>query len=114
MQPEKKDECAGDRGEERAVLAQERADGAGGSSKRDEDKREARDKRQGGSKKASAGRLSLAQLLHADAGEHGDVTGYERENAGRKKGNQTGEGICGQINGRYIYIYCLALSARQL
>jgi hypothetical protein len=45
MQPEKKDERAGGRGEERAVLAQEGADGAGRSSKRDEDKRETRDER---------------------------------------------------------------------
>jgi hypothetical protein len=68
MQTEKKDECAGNRSEERAVLAQEGADGAGRSSKRDEDKRETRDERQGGSKKASTGRLPLAQLFHADAG----------------------------------------------
>jgi len=95
VQPEEKDERAGDRGEKRAILAQEGADNAGGSSKRDEDERETGYEGERGGKKTGAGRLPLAQLFHADAGKHGDVTGYERKDARRKKRNQPGEEGCG-------------------
>src|SRR5439155_1373099 len=75
VESEEKDESPGHRGEKRAVPEKERADGAGGCAKRNKNNREAGDKRESRSKQAGAGNLALAELLHADRGEHGDVAG---------------------------------------
>jgi len=95
MQAEEKDQGAGDGSEERAVLEKKVADRAGGSAEGNKDDGETENKGERGSEEASARRLALAQLLHADAGEHGDVTGNKRKHAGREKRNQAGdEGCC--------------------
>src|SRR5882672_2643794 len=91
MKTEKKDERTGDRSERIAILLQEDADGAGGRSKRDKDDGKAGDKGERGAQQAGARDFALAELLHANAGEHGDIAGYQRQNARREKGNQPGE-----------------------
>ena len=78
VESEEKDESPGHRGEKRPVPEKERADGAGGCAKGNKDNREAGDKRESRSEQARAGSLALAELLHADAGEHGDVAGNKR------------------------------------
>src|SRR5882724_3422878 len=91
MKTEKKDEGTGDWGECVAILFKENADGAGGCSKRDEHNGKARDESERGAQQAGARDFAFAELLHADAGEHGDIAGYQRQNARREKGNQPGE-----------------------
>src|SRR5438552_12685222 len=91
VESEEKNESPGHRGEKRAVPKKERADGAGGCAKRNKNNREAGDKRESRSKQAGAGNLALAELLHADPGEHGDVPGNKRQNTGREKRDKPGE-----------------------
>src|SRR5579864_1864267 len=91
VQAEEKDERAGDGSKQRAILAQESAYGAGGGAEGNEYDGKSHDKGQRGSEKPRARRLPLAQLFHADAREHGDVSGNQREHARRKKGNEAGE-----------------------
>jgi len=70
MQTEKKDERTGDGRECIAILFEENADGAGGCSKRDEDDGKTGDEGERGAQQAGARDFALAELLHADAGEH--------------------------------------------
>ena len=42
-------------------------------------------------KRPDFGRFSLAQLLDANAGEHGDVAGHQGKDARREKGDEPGE-----------------------
>src|SRR6266403_636096 len=78
-------------GEEGTVLAQEGPDGAGGRAERYKDNGKAGNERESGSEQTGAGNLALAELLHANAGQHGDVAGNERQHTGRKKRNEPGE-----------------------
>src|SRR5579859_2208520 len=71
MQSEKKNEGAGDWSEQRPVLAKKRADGARGRAERDEHHGKSENKGERRSEETGARRLSLTQLLHANAGEHG-------------------------------------------
>ncbi len=91
MKTEKKDERTGDRRERIAILLQEDADGAGGRSKRDEDNGKAGDKGERGAQQAGARDFALAELLHANAGEHGDIAWNKRQDARRKKRDEPGE-----------------------
>ena len=91
MKAEEQDQGAGDGSEKRAVLAEEGTDGAGGGAKTDEDDGEAGDESESGREKAGSGDIALAELLHADAGKHGNVAGNERQHAGREKRDQPGE-----------------------
>ena len=89
MQAEQNNQRAGDRRERRAVFAQERTDGAGRCAKRNENRGKSNDKRKRRRKKSAARLLPLPQLLHADAGQHRDIAGHERQHARRKKRNQS-------------------------
>jgi len=91
VKTEEKDQGSCDGSEESAVLAEERADGAGGRAERNENDGKAGDERESRREKAGGGDITFAELLHADAGKHGDVAGDERENAGGEKGNQASE-----------------------
>ncbi len=91
MQAEEKNQRASDGGERAAMLVEETADGAGGGSERDEDRGEADDEGERGREKARARDLALSQLLHADAAEHGDVTGNKWQHARGKERDQTGK-----------------------
>src|SRR6267143_291315 len=77
--------------EKNAILAEEGTDGAGRGSEGNEHHRKAGDKSEGGREKAGGWHVALAELLHADAGEHGDVAGHQRQNARREEGNQPRE-----------------------
>src|SRR5438128_6214510 len=88
MQTKQKDERAGNRRKCRAVLPQKRTDSAGRSPKGNKNGGKSKHERKCRSKKSAARLLSLAELLHADAGKHGDVSGHERQYARRKKRNQ--------------------------
>src|ERR1700722_2482210 len=70
------------------VAQQERADGAGGGSESDEDHRKADDEGQRGPDQAAAGGLAFFELFDADAGQHGNIAGNQREYAGREKRDQ--------------------------
>ena len=96
MQAEQNDERAGDGSELGAMLAQEGADGAGGSSEGDKDYGEADDEGECGGEEASARLLAGAELFHADAGQHRDVARDERKDAGRKKRNEPGKECGGE------------------
>ena len=91
MQTEKKDKRTGDGRECIAILFEENADGAGGCPKRDEHDGKAGDEGERGAQQAGTRDFALAELLHADAREHGDVARNKRQNAGGKKRNQPGE-----------------------
>ena len=91
VKSEKKDEGTGDGREERAILAKKRADRAGGSSKGNKDDRESANESEGGSEETGARHFAFAELLHADAGEHGNVAGHERQNAGGKERDESGK-----------------------
>ncbi len=75
-------------------MAQEGADGAGRGAERNKYDGKTGDEGEGGSEQAGAGNLTLAKLLHANAGEHGNVAGNKRQNARRKKRNEPGEKSC--------------------
>jgi hypothetical protein len=75
------DEGPGDGREKRAILQEEVADSTGGSAEGDENDGEASDESECGRKEPGARNFAFAELLHADAGEHGDVAGHERQNA---------------------------------
>src|SRR6202000_362539 len=91
MQTEQKNERARDRSQRRAVLAEESADGAGRGAKCDEDRGKSDDKGERRGEQSRARRLTLAQLLHADARQHRDVSGHQRQNARRQERNQPRE-----------------------
>lgn len=91
MKAEEKNESTGDGCEHSAVLTKEGTDGAGGGAETDEDDREAGDESESRSEEAGTRQLPCAELLHADPGEHRNITGKERQNARRKKRNQPGE-----------------------
>ena len=91
METEKKDKRTRHGSEHIAVLFEENADGTCRCSKRDEHHGEAGDEGERGAQQTGTRNFALAELLHADAGEHGDVAGNERQNTGRKKRNQPGE-----------------------
>jgi len=91
VKAEEKDQGSRDRREKRAVLAKEGANCAGRGAERNKNDGKAGNECERRSKQAGARNLALAELLHADAGEHGDVAGNERQNTGRKKRNEPGE-----------------------
>src|SRR5882672_6799618 len=91
MKTEEKNESAGDGSEERAILAEEGTDGAGGCAEGNEHDGKAGDKGERRREKAGGWHLSFPELLHADAGEHGDVAGHQWQNARREEGNQPRE-----------------------
>jgi hypothetical protein len=91
MKAEEKDECSGDGSEKGAVLAKKGTDGAGRCAERNEDNGKTGDKSESRSKEARARQLPSAELFHADAREHGNVAGNQRQNARREKRNQPGE-----------------------
>jgi hypothetical protein len=91
MKAEKKNERASDWSERAAIFLEESADGAGRGTKGYEDDGEAEYKSERGRKEAGAGDFPLAELLHADAGKHGDVAGNEGKYAGRQERDQPGE-----------------------
>src|SRR5215469_5211416 len=98
MQAEEHDERPGDRSEQCPVLPQKSTDGARRSSKRNENHREADDKRQGGSEKPALRLLALAQLLDSNAREHRNVARHQRKHARREKGNQSCKKCTGKRN----------------
>ena len=65
------------------MLLEECADGARRSTEGDEDNGKTDDEGKRLGKQAAARWLTLAQLLHADTGEHGDVARDKWEYAGR-------------------------------
>ena len=65
-----------------AILLQEGAHHAGGSSEGNEHHRKANHEGKRGCKKAAARLLPLPQLLHADPAEHRNVARHERQYAG--------------------------------
>src|SRR6516164_7221071 len=81
-----------------AVLLQERANGAGGSSEGDKHCGESAYERQCRRKKAAPRLLSLAQLFDANPAEHGNVAGHQRQDAGREKRDQAGKESRGERN----------------
>ena len=91
METKKKDERSGDGRERIAILFEENTYDAGGCSERDKDNGKAGDKGERGAQQAGARDFTLAELLHADTGEHGDVARNERQNARGQKRNQSGE-----------------------
>src|SRR5580698_280828 len=91
VQAEEQDQSTGDRRERRAMLPEESADGAGRRTERDEHSRESENESERGGEQTRAWRLTLAQLLHADAGKHRDVSGHQRQHARRQKRNQSRE-----------------------
>src|SRR5258708_5756061 len=91
VKAKEKDQGACDGRKKGAVLSQKRADGAGGGSERNKDDGKAGDKGEGRREQAGGWDITLAELFHADAGEHGDVAGNERQNAGREKRNEPGQ-----------------------
>src|SRR6516165_9170825 len=98
MQAEEHDERPGDGSEQRPVLPQKSADGARRGPKRNENDREADDKRQGGSEKPALRLLALAQLLDPNAREHRNVARHQRKHARREKGNQSCKKSTGKRN----------------
>ena len=85
VQAEEDDQRAGD-GRERGAIAQEEgADGAGGCAEGNEDYGKSGDECEGGGEQAGAGSFAFFQLLDADAGEHGNVSGHQRKDAWGEK-----------------------------
>src|SRR6266576_394059 len=76
VQAKEKNQCAGNGSQEIAVLFQERADSARGSAECYEYHGKSRNKGHRRGKESRTWNLALAQLLHADAGEHRDVAGH--------------------------------------
>src|ERR1700730_1581162 len=68
-----------------------RANSAGGGAEGNEHNREAGHTSERRCEQAGAREFALAELLPADAGEHGNVTWEERKYTGRKKRNQACE-----------------------
>ncbi len=101
MKAKEKDQCAGDGGEEGAVLAKEGTDGASGGAEGDEDDGEAGNESERRKEETGAREFAFAELLHADAGKHGDIARNERQNAGRKKRNEPREKSCCQRDIRH-------------
>src|SRR5882724_5977835 len=91
VKAEEKNQGTRDGSEERAILAEEGTDSAGGCAKGNEHHRKASDKGERRREKAGGWHVALAELLHADAGEHGNVAGHQRQNARREEGNQPRE-----------------------
>ena len=91
MKAEEKNHSAGKRGEEALVADQEFADGAGGSSEGDEDHGETQDKSERRAEQAAARLLALTKLVHANAAQHGDVSGDERQDTRGEKGDESGD-----------------------
>src|SRR5580704_14143359 len=89
MQPKEHNNRAGKRREEAAVSHQKLPNRAGRSAEGDEHDGKADYEGQRGSEQAATGRFSLAQLLHSDAGEHGDIAGHQRQDTRGKKRNQS-------------------------
>jgi len=101
VKAKEKDQCAGDGGEEGAVLAKEGTDGASGGAEGDEDDGEAGNESERRKEETGAREFAFAELLHADAGKHGDIARNERQNAGRKKRNEPREKSCCQRDIRH-------------
>src|SRR6266576_2584976 len=76
VQAKEKNQCAGNGSQEIAVLFQERADSARRSAECYEYHGKSRNKGHRRGKESRTWNLALAQLLHADAGEHRDVAGH--------------------------------------
>src|SRR5579863_1949586 len=91
VQAKKKNERAGDGRERCTVLAKKSADRTRRGAERDEDRRKSENESERRSEQSRARGLPLAQLLHANAREHRDVSGHERQDARRQKGNQPRE-----------------------
>src|SRR5438477_1766866 len=91
MQAEQNNQRTGDRRERCTIFAQERTDGAGRCAKRNEYGRKSEHKRKRRCKKSAARLLPLPKLLHANSGQHRNVSGHERQHARRKKRNQSRE-----------------------
>jgi len=85
MKAEEKDQSSSDGSENSAVLEQERADRAGGSPERNKNDGKAGDKRESRREQTGGRDIALSQLLHADAGQHGNIAGNKRQNTGREK-----------------------------
>ena len=85
MKSEENNERTGDGRKQRAILAQESADGAGGCAEADEHHGKSEDEGEGGREEAGFRLLTLAELLDTDAGEHGDVAGNEGKHARGEK-----------------------------
>jgi hypothetical protein len=66
-------------------------DGACGGSQGDENDGEAADECESGGQELRTGGFAVAKLVHADAGEHGDVTGDEGKHARGEKGDEPSE-----------------------
>ena len=81
VQAEEDDQCAGDGGERCTIAQEEGTHGAGGGAEGNEDDGKSGDECEGGGEQAGAGSFAFFQLLDADAGEHGDITGHQRKDA---------------------------------
>src|SRR4029077_8176963 len=91
VQTEKQDKGSRNGRHSRPILLKKCPDSTCCGAERNEHDGETDDKGERGSEQTSPRLLTLAQLLHADAGEHRDVSGNEREYAGRQKRNQPGD-----------------------
>src|SRR5260370_42283054 len=85
VKAKEKDQGACDGRKKRAVLSQKRPDGTGRGAERNKNDGKAGDKGDGGREKAGGWDITFAELLHADAGEHGNVAGNKWQYAGREK-----------------------------
>ena len=91
MEAEKDDQGTGYGREESTILAKETANGTGGCTEADKNGGETQNEGKSGSKKPRFRLLALAELLHTDAGEHGDVAGNKWQNARRKERDEPSE-----------------------
>ena len=85
VQSEKNDQRAGDRCQQASIADEKSSDGAGGGAERNKDDRKSEDKRERRCEQSAARRVAFLQLLDADAGQHGDITGHQRQHAWREK-----------------------------
>ena len=92
VQTEENDDHSGDAGEQRFVLRENLADLGRDRAQRDKDDAEADDER-GRIEHHLAEEFAFfqLQLLDADAGDQGNVSGHERKHAGRQERDQSGD-----------------------
>jgi hypothetical protein len=114
VEAEEENQGSGDGSEESAVLEKEGTDSAGRGAKRYEHDGKTGNEGERGREKAGTWHVALAELLHADAGEHGDVAGHERQDTRRKEGNQPGEKGSSERNVGHVRIIPLIVRNPEL
>src|SRR5690242_2877862 len=89
MQSKENDYCACKRSKQAAIAHKKLSDGAGRSAEGDEHDGKADHESERRGEQAAPRSFTLAQLLYANAREHGNVTRHQRQNTGRKKGDES-------------------------